>query len=100
MKKHLVAATHRVHVIYSGRVQNVGFRFTAEKIAMDLGLCGCVKNMPNGTVDLVSEGPKDKIETLLKRIQESALGPHIKKADCRWEKPTQQYSEFNIDFCF
>ncbi len=87
MKKHTVLATHRVHVVYTGRVQ-------------DLDLCGCVKNMPDGSVDLVCEGSKDKIETLLRCIQEGSLGPHIKKTDCHWEKPTQQYTEFSVEFCF
>ena len=80
-------------------MQGVGFRYAAERIALDVGVSGCVKNMPNGTVDLVCEGSKDKIDAVLKRIQES-LGSHIKKMDCRWEKPTQQYTEFSVEFCF
>ena len=62
MKKKLTKEIHRAHVYYSGRVQGVGFRYTAEGLALDLKLVGWVKNLPDGRVELVCEGPKEKIE--------------------------------------
>ncbi len=90
--------THCAHVFYSGRVQGVGFRYTAERLALDLRLVGWVKNLPDGRVELLCEGPKKKIELLLKEIQDS-LGATIRRADCGWEKPTQQFKDFSIEFC-
>lgn len=98
MKKNIVKATHRAHVFYSGRVQGVGFRYTAERIALDLGLVGWVKNLPDGRVEVVCEGGKEKIEALLCQIRESSLGSYIKKIDCRWETPTQEFSDFLVEF--
>ena len=92
--------THRVHVYYSGRVHGVGFRYTAENIAHRLGLTGWVKNLTDGRVELVCEGAKEKIETFLTEIQEGSLGPYIKKADRRWEEPTQDYGDFRVEFCY
>ena len=91
--------TCRAHIFYSGRVQGIGFRYTAEKLAADLGLVGWVKNLPDGRVEILCEGPKDRIELLLQDIQQSALGPYIKKTQCDWEKPTHEFKEFCIEFC-
>ena len=99
MKK-INTSTHRARVFYGGRVQGIGFRYTAEKLAMDLRLVGWVKNLPDGRVELVCEGPKEKIELLLEKIQQSSLGPHIKKVTCAWEKPTGEFKDFHIDFCY
>ena len=41
------------HVFYTGRVQGVGFRFTAERIARRYELVGFVKNLPTGQVEMV-----------------------------------------------
>ena len=88
----------RAHVYYSGRVQGVGFRYTAEGIALELKLRGWVKNLPDGRVELVCEGSKETIEELFSRIQKSILGPHIKKADVAWETPKNEFTDFTVEF--
>ena len=95
-----VKATHRVHVFYSGRVQGVGFRHEAESIAHRLGLVGWVKNLQDGRVEMVCEGEKAKIEALLTELQDGSLGRHIKKSDCCWEKPSGEYHDFCVEFCY
>ena len=100
MKKKSVAPLFRAHIFYTGRVQGVGFRYTAEAIAHRLELTGWVKNLPDGRVELVCEGPKDKIEALFSEIQDGSLGRHIKKADCRWEEPVNEFKEFRVEFCY
>ena len=98
MAKKESIVTCRTHVFYGGRVQGVGFRYTAESIAHRLGLTGWVKNLPDGRVELVCEGPKEKIETLFTEIQEGSLGRYIKKVDCVWEDPTNEYQDFRVEF--
>ena len=98
MKKHIAKAAHRAHVIYEGRVQGVGFRYTAEGLAHSLGLTGWVKNLHDGSVELVCEGPKEKIEALFSQIQQGMLGRHIKKTHCHWEAPTNTYDDFTVEF--
>ena len=90
--------THRAHVFYSGRVHGVGFRYTAEGAAHRAGVLGFVKNLPDGRVEVVCEGPKEKIDAFLDEIRQGALGRHIQKADCSWEAPTAAYSDFTIEF--
>ncbi len=100
MKKKEVLPVSRAHVFYSGRVQGVGFRYTAEAIAHRLKLTGWVKNLQDGRVELVCEGPKEKIEALFLEIQNSSLGGHIKKIDCRWEEPKNEFKDFCVEFCY
>ena len=90
----------RAHVFYGGRVQGVGFRYTAERLALDLELAGWVKNLPDGRVEIVCEGLRPKVEALLKNIQDSLLGPYIKKVDCKWEEPTREFKDFRVEFCY
>ena len=100
MKKKGTLPMFRAHVFYTGRVQGVGFRYTAESIAHTLELTGWVKNLRDGRVELVCEGPKEKIEALFSGIQDSSLGRHIKKTDCLWEEPTNEFKEFRVEFCY
>ncbi len=99
MKKK-TAVESRVHAWFTGRVQGVGFRYTAEKMALEIGLTGWVKNLPDGRVEMVCEGPREKIELLLERIQESPMGHHIQKTQRSWEAATGEFRDFNIEFHF
>ena len=98
MAKKQNTATHRAHVYYSGRVQGVGFRHTAEAIALEMGMLGFVKNLQDSRVEVVCEGSKEKVEAYLEGIRQSVLGKHIVKEDCRWEDPTGSFTDFTVEF--
>ncbi|MFA6636806.1 MAG: acylphosphatase [Candidatus Omnitrophota bacterium] len=66
----------RIHLIYKGRVQGVGFRFTFRAAAAELGVKGYVRNLPDGTVEAVCEGPGGKID-LLKNSISGKMGEYI-----------------------
>jgi len=53
-----------VQIIVTGRVQGVGFRYFTVRCANDLGLCGWVRNLPDGSVETAIQGPDDKIEEM------------------------------------
>ncbi len=55
----------RWHVYFSGRVQAVGFRYTAQLFAKDLGLTGWVKNLDDGRVEMEAQGPVSKLRKQL-----------------------------------
>jgi acylphosphatase len=58
----------RAHVFFTGTVQGVGFRYTCRSYADELGLNGWVKNLADGRVELMAEGPRETVEELLKKI--------------------------------
>lgn len=65
-------------VIFEGRVQGVGFRYTTKDLARGFDICGWVKNLPDGTVELQMMGERDEIDAFLKEItEESAVAHHI-----------------------
>ena len=98
MPKKSSVITHRAHALYSGRVQGIGFRYTAERYALDLGLVGWVRNLPDNRVELVCEGTQEKIKEFLDQIQHGPLGPYLKKTVCEWEQPTGEFKDFSIEF--
>ncbi|GLC78434.1 acylphosphatase [Lacrimispora brassicae] len=55
----------RYHMVFSGRVQRVGFRLEIELLALRLGLTGWIKNLENGNVEMEIQGMKNKIDFLL-----------------------------------
>jgi acylphosphatase len=74
----------RVQVLYSGRVQGVGFRFTVRQIARGYDVTGTVRNLADGRVELIAEGARDEIEAFLTGIAESDLSGFIAKHHETW----------------
>ena len=64
------------HIIFIGRVQGVGFRFTSLNMANRYQLTGWVRNLPDGTVEMVAQGYPDDIDSCVQDILESFMG-HI-----------------------
>jgi acylphosphatase len=56
---------HRKTYIFSGRVQGIGFRYTAQNIAQQYNVKGYVKNLSDGRVELVLEGPEDEMDHIV-----------------------------------
>ena len=77
---------------FHGRVQAVGFRATTVLLARQLSLKGYVKNCPDGTVEVVAQGQKTSLETLISKLKETF---HIEQVDAHYVKPTKIYSDFS-----
>ncbi|MDD5613948.1 MAG: acylphosphatase [Candidatus Omnitrophica bacterium] len=89
----------RVRVYYSGRVQGVGFRFTAERIALEMGnIFGWVKNLQDGRVEVVAEAEEEKLKMFLHNIREGLMKRYIKREDIIWDSPAGKMDDFVIKF--
>ncbi|MBN8708678.1 MAG: acylphosphatase [Verrucomicrobia bacterium 61-8] len=64
-------------VFYEGRVQGVGFRWTARKIAQGYDVTGLVRNLPDGRVELQVSGDDGEVDAFLTDIRDSVLAGHI-----------------------
>jgi acylphosphatase len=87
----------RAHIHFSGAVQGVGFRYTTLNLARDLSLTGWVKNLPDGRVETVAEGPREKIEELLSNLKEE-FGRSIRDQYIEWKEPKNEFEQFFIAF--
>lgn len=87
----------RAHVFFSGTVQGVGFRYTCRDYAVNLGLKGWVKNLPDGRVELVVEGPKDDVKATIKRI-ETHFDGFIRDTNVDYSNADGQFENFKIVF--
>lgn len=61
----------------TGRVQGVGFRWFTRETARELGLRGTVRNAPDGTVEVVAEGPEAAVARLRSRLEEGPPGAEV-----------------------
>jgi acylphosphatase len=61
-------------VVYQGRVQGVGFRYTAAGLARGYAVAGFVRNLPSGEVELVAEGAPDQVDAFLAAVAERMAG--------------------------
>jgi acylphosphatase len=61
-------------VRYTGRVQGVGFRYTAQRLATDFAVTGYVRNLPDGDVELVAEGAADQVDGFLAVVARAMAG--------------------------
>lgn len=88
----------RVHAFYSGRVQGIGFRVTAEETARDLGIVGWIKNLRDGRVELIAEAEQETLERFLREIQGGSLKNFIKHVEVSWSSATDTFEEFEIRY--
>ncbi len=86
----------RAVIRVSGRVQGVFFRASARYLASKLGLKGYAKNMPDGSVLIVAEGPEEAIEELYEWSKKGPELARVEKAEISWEEPTGEFGGFGI----
>jgi acylphosphatase len=85
----------RKRVLYSGHVQGVGFRYTAQSIAKRYDVTGFVKNLPDGRVELVAEGEKHELAAFLDDVRERMIR-HIRDDRVDTQPATGEFTSFEI----
>lgn len=88
----------QLHVYWIGRVQGVGFRYTAESVALDLHLVGWVRNLPDGRVEAICEGPQKALKGFLDEVARGPMRGYIQNTEMSWGEPTGQFEDFRIRF--
>jgi len=86
----------RAQVFYSGRVQGVGFRYSAREVACGYEVTGFVRNLPDGRVELVAEGEEEEARAFLAAIHECQLGNYIRGEDVNWSAASGEFNRFEI----
>ncbi len=86
----------RAHIVVSGRVQGVGFRAFAARVAAQQRLLGGVRNLDDGRVELDVEGKKAVIEALLRELKAGPPAARVTKIETEWSAATERFSGFSI----
>ncbi|MFT8887524.1 MAG: acylphosphatase [Ethanoligenens sp.] len=71
----------RYHMLVSGLVQGVGFRYFVWQTALRLGLIGWVKNLDSGEVELEAQGAPHKLDRFTKEVQKGPRFSHVDHVD-------------------
>ena len=91
-------AMMQVHAIVHGRVQGVSFRYHTQLVAKSLGITGWVRNLPNGTVEVLGEGTADQIQNFIKFLKQGSPPARVNSIDMSENEASGRYSSFEITY--
>ena len=81
-----------------GRVQGVGFRYTARRAAQELGVVGWVRNLTSGAVEVWAQGPDDAVERFTEFLEKGPPGAVVDSVDVAEVEPDPALAGFHITF--
>ncbi len=90
----LVRARIRVY----GLVQGVFFRATMRDVATSLGVTGWVRNVPDGSVEAVLEGPRDAVEKVIEWAHRGPPAAVVERVEVKWDPYKGQFRDFRIKY--
>lgn len=88
-----------LHVWVEGRVQGVYFRDSTRRKALELGLTGWIKNLPDGRVEALFIGSEEKCEQALVYVSQGPPQAYVTHVQRQWEdEPQEKTSDFEVRF--
>jgi acylphosphatase len=84
--------------IISGRVQMVMYRDFAQRKASAPRILGEVRNLPDGTVEVVAEGEKGVLERYLEVLKQGPVLARVDNVNVTWVAPTRAFKNFSIEY--
>jgi len=88
----------RVHLIIEGRVQGVWFRESTRREAVSLRLSGWVKNLPDGAVEALIEGPGNQVKELISWCHRGPASANVIRVHQNQEDWQGEFNSFDIVF--
>lgn len=80
----------RAHVHVSGKVQGVSFRATTRDRAREAGVNGWVRNLDDGRVEAIFEGPKETVEEMIEFCHRGSDAAQVEDVQVSYEQPTDE----------
>lgn len=87
---------NRLHLLIKGRVQGVGFRYFSYMTGLNLLLRGWVRNRANGDVEILAEGPREKLLLLIREVRKGPDMAHVTDIDIEWDEVQGDLPRFTI----
>ncbi|MFZ5426308.1 MAG: acylphosphatase [Thermodesulfobacteriota bacterium] len=88
--------TRSLHCFVSGRVQGVFFRGFVQEQARGLGVTGFARNLPDGRVEVLAQGPDHALEQLRSRLAQGPMLARVDSVDTAWTDHQTPYGDFQI----
>ena len=88
----------RLTAIVHGTVQGVGFRYTTARTSARYLVTGTVRNLPDGTVEIIAEGARSDVQAFLNGVKTSRVGGYITEVEERWSRGTKSHNSFDIRY--
>lgn len=85
-----------VEVHVCGRVQGVFFRQFTKNAAQELGIAGYARNLHDGCVQVLAEGPKESIDIFVQRLRVGPPMSHVDSLEIEWKQPSGEFTDFVI----
>ena len=86
----------RLHATVHGRVQGVNFRYFVAECARRLHLTGWVRNRFDGTVEVLAEGGRENLETLVQDLHRGSRSSHVAEVEHEWQGATGEFEDFRV----
>ena len=86
----------RVHIIISGYVQGVCFRYFTKVKARNLGLKGFVRNIPNGNVEVIAEGNEKELDELVEFCRKGPVLSCVANLKVEYEEFKGEFNDFTV----
>ena len=83
-------------VLFSGRVQGVGFRYTAKTVAAGFEITGTIRNLPDGRVELTAEGNRAELDAFRAALHDAGLSGFIRDEQVTWTDAKNEFRGFEI----
>jgi acylphosphatase len=87
---------HQLRAVVHGRVQGVGFRWFVARRAEERGLGGAVRNLPDGSVEVIAEGAREDLEALLGELRSGPPRARVERVDELWSEGPARHRGFGI----
>ena len=90
----------RIRFFVSGKVQGICYRYYSANKAQELGLKGFVRNIPNGKVEVVVEGPEEQVEVFMNYCKNNPGYSRVERIEVMEEKEVEKplFSDFKIKY--
>ncbi len=86
----------RAEIILSGRVQGVGFRYFTRRRAAELGIAGWVRNLADGDVQVIAQGPADTLNDFISRLREGPPVATVLDVDIQYREVEPELDGFEV----
>ena len=86
----------RVHLLITGKVQNVSYRINAKRKAEEFDLAGWVKNIPDGRVEILAEGKKENLKKMIDWCHNGSDYAIVNEVKIEWAEYEEKFDKFII----